>query len=79
MAKAVRLAGKLGLSWNRAVNFQTGNSTGTVAHGIYCAPKDQWLPREDAPKCCSRQTRELNVIEQGGATGLGELNLVACQ
>jgi hypothetical protein len=75
--KAVRLAQK-GLNWQRSVDFNRVNSTGTVEFNLYCAPRNALVPPADAPKCCSRLTRALNVTETVAATAAGE-TLVACR
>ncbi|MBM4259938.1 MAG: hypothetical protein FJ145_00680 [Deltaproteobacteria bacterium] len=75
--KAVRLTTK-GLSWIRSVDFSRANSSGTVEHDKYCAPRDALVPPGDAPKCCSRSTRALTLVEQGIATAKGE-TLLACR
>lgn len=75
--KAVRLTSK-GLSWSRAVDFNRGNSTGTVEFALYCAAANTFVPPEDGNKCCSRQTRALNAAE--AATALPAMEpLVACR
>ncbi|MBE7418840.1 MAG: carboxypeptidase regulatory-like domain-containing protein [Ideonella sp.] len=75
--KAVRLTTK-GLSWSRAVDFSRGNRTGTVEFALYCAPANTLVPPEDGSKCCSRQTRALNVGERAAALAAGE-TLLACR
>ncbi len=77
--KALRLMGKPGLNWERSVNFATVNTTGRVVHSKFCAPANQFLPRGDVQRCCSRATRELRSgHEQLQATAMGEFDLVAC-
>ncbi len=75
--KAVRLTSK-GLSWSRAVDFNRGNSTGTVEFALYCAAANTFVPPEDGNKCCSRQTRALNTAEALTAAPALE-PLVACR
>ena len=75
--KALRLVTK-GLNWRRDVNFQTGNTTGTVVFNIYCAPANTLLPPVDVSRCCSRQSRALTAAESAVATVTFE-TLVACQ
>jgi hypothetical protein len=75
--KAVRLTRK-GLFWRRSVDFSRGNTSGTVEFPLYCAPGNSLVPPEDADKCCSRQTRGLNVSELAAAAAVGE-TLRACR
>lgn len=69
--KALRLTGK-GLFWPRQVDFARGNSTGTVEHELYCAPRGAFVPPEDTLKCCTRTSRLLTTAEQAAAAGLSE-------
>lgn len=75
--KALRLTSK-GLFWPRQVDFSRGNSTGTVEHDLYCAPRGALVPPEDTLKCCTRGSRLLTALEQKAAAALGE-PLRACQ
>lgn len=75
--KALRLVIK-GLNWQRDVNFQSGNTTGTVVFNQYCAPVDTLLPPADAQRCCSRLSRALTAAESGIAALKFE-TLVACR
>jgi hypothetical protein len=74
--KALRLTGK-GLIWSRQVDFSRGNSTGTVEHDLYCAPRGAYAPPEDTPKCCTRSSRLLTTLEQAALAHHGE-QLRAC-
>ncbi|MEO8218046.1 MAG: carboxypeptidase-like regulatory domain-containing protein [Acidobacteriota bacterium] len=75
--KALRLVGK-GLMWKRNINFQTGNTTGTVAFNLYCAPANTLVNPEDTVKCCSRIVRALTLAENAAAAAASE-TLRACR
>ena len=42
------------LSWQRSIDFNRENRTGTVVFAAYCAPAGTRIDRADAQFCCSR-------------------------
>ncbi|ESQ87656.1 hypothetical protein ABAC460_18445 [Asticcacaulis sp. AC460] len=74
--KAFARVGTL-LSWRRAVNFNTVNTTGNVDFAAYCAPAGTLMPAGEAGRfCCSRQARDLTGTE-AGAVSLTNLRQLA--
>jgi hypothetical protein len=52
------------LSWRRAVNFNTVNTTQTVDFAAYCAPAGTLMPAGEASRyCCSRAARDVTATE----------------